>query len=442
MTAEVVILNRGAVAIAADSAVTLGSPGRKIYNTANKLFPLSTVEPVAVMVYGAGSLCSIPWETVIKEHRRQLAETAFGTVEEYAISLMTYLSALVPHVSKQEQRERVVMTALWELDMVRTAVEGSVKTASGTGNRLTDSRIQTELLNRINTRIQQLQQCGHIEGLSASVAGSAISDAIGQWSRFVDDSLSPLSADSKIKSRARVLVRTSLRAAHPSLWGSGVVVVGFGRDQLFPALTHCYVDGVVANRVRVWRVDDVCIGEDQSAGICPFAQEDMVATFMDGINPAYRLALQGLVDETIGRFTGFFAERVQGSLPADEHAELLDEMDNARTTVVNSFQESLDDYRKEQNSGPIMSIVESLPKEELAEMAETLVNLTSFKRRVTPEAETVGRPIDVAVISKGDGLVWIKRKHYFVPELNPRYFVRDLATRNSGIMELDHDTKH
>ena len=34
-------------------------------------------------------------------------------------------------------------------------------------------------------------------------------------------------------------------------------------------------------------------------------------------------------------------------------------------------------------------------------MAESLVNLTSFKRRVTMDAETVGGPIDVAVISKG-----------------------------------------
>jgi hypothetical protein len=34
----------------------------------------------------------------------------------------------------------------------------------------------------------------------------------------------------------------------------------------------------------------------------------------------------------------------------------------------------------------------------------------------------VGGPIDVAVISKGDGFVWIKRKHYFKPELNPGFF--------------------
>ena len=66
-----------------------------------------------------------------------------------------------------------------------------------------------------------------------------------------------------------------------------------------------------------------------------------------------------------------------------------------------------------------------LPKEELAELAEALVNLTSLKRRVSPADETVGGPIDVAIISKGDGLVWIKRKHYFKPELNPRYSYRD-----------------
>ncbi len=38
------------------------------------------------------------------------------------------------------------------------------------------------------------------------------------------------------------------------------------------------------------------------------------------------------------------------------------------------------------------------------------------------DAETVGGPIDVAVISKGDGFIWIKRKHYFSPELNPQFF--------------------
>lgn len=57
-------------------------------------------------------------------------------------------------------------------------------------------------------------------------------------------------------------------------------------------------------------------------------------------------------------------------------------------------------------------------------MAEALVSLTAFKRRVSMDTETVGGPIDVAVISKGDGFVWIKRKHYFGADLNPQFFAK------------------
>lgn len=54
---------------------------------------------------------------------------------------------------------------------------------------------------------------------------------------------------------------------------------------------------------------------------------------------------------------------------------------------------------------PILSVLSTLPKTELASMAESLVNLTSMKRHISSVSETVGGPIDVALISKGDGLV-------------------------------------
>jgi hypothetical protein len=61
---------------------------------------------------------------------------------------------------------------------------------------------------------------------------------------------------------------------------------------------------------------------------------------------------------------------------------------------------------------------------ELAELAETLISIESLKERVTRPTESVSGPIDVAVISKGDGFIWIKRKHYFDPKLNSRFFAR------------------
>lgn len=71
---------------------------------------------------------------------------------------------------------------------------------------------------------------------------------------------------------------------------------------------------------------------------------------------------------------------------------------------------------------PLLNTVVSLDKEDMANMAESFISLTSLVRRMQPGEETVGGPVDVAVISKGDGFVWINRKHYFKPELNSSFF--------------------
>ena len=78
-------------------------------------------------------------------------------------------------------------------------------------------------------------------------------------------------------------------------------------------------------------------------------------------------------------------------------------------------------YRDVEFESPTLDMATLLPKDELANLAESLVSLTALHRKVSRDLETVGGAIDVAVISKGDGFVWIKRKHYFKPELNMHF---------------------
>lgn len=66
----------------------------------------------------------------------------------------------------------------------------------------------------------------------------------------------------------------------------------------------------------------------------------------------------------------------------------------------------------------IEKAIKMMPFSELAEIAEVFIRLTQVRRRLSPDSETVGGPIDVAVISKADGFIWIKRKYYFDKELN------------------------
>lgn len=73
---------------------------------------------------------------------------------------------------------------------------------------------------------------------------------------------------------------------------------------------------------------------------------------------------------------------------------------------------------------PIIQSVSSLPIEELALLAESMINITSLRRKVAIDRNigTVGGPIDVSIISKGDGFIWLKGKHYFERKYNPQYF--------------------
>ena len=79
---------------------------------------------------------------------------------------------------------------------------------------------------------------------------------------------------------------------------------------------------------------------------------------------------------------------------------------------------------------PITDAVSTLPIEELSLLAESMINITSIRRKVAIDdyVGTVGGPIDVAIISKVDGFIWMKRKHYFDREYNPQFFFNHYQT--------------
>lgn len=71
MSAGICVMNRNAVALAADSAATIGQH-IAIRNSANKLFSLSRYAPVGVIIYANADLMRIPVEIIIKEYKNQL----------------------------------------------------------------------------------------------------------------------------------------------------------------------------------------------------------------------------------------------------------------------------------------------------------------------------------------------------------------------------------
>ncbi|MEG8026078.1 hypothetical protein QP162_20175 [Sphingomonas aurantiaca] len=82
MTAEIAILNKTAVALAADSAVTIsmGADQQKVYDSEDKLFELSRRDPIGIMINSNMHFMRAPLPVLIKRYRATCGK--FDLVED------------------------------------------------------------------------------------------------------------------------------------------------------------------------------------------------------------------------------------------------------------------------------------------------------------------------------------------------------------------------
>jgi hypothetical protein len=61
----------------------------------------------------------------------------------------------------------------------------------------------------------------------------------------------------------------------------------------------------------------------------------------------------------------------------------------------------------------------AMPTQTAVALAEFLAETVKAYVGFQPGPDTVGGPTDIATVTKHEGFKWIKRKHYYPPELNP-----------------------
>jgi nitrogen regulatory protein PII-like uncharacterized protein len=142
MTAEIVIMNKEAVALASDSAVTsIGRGGNKIFTSANKLFSLSKYNPVGVMVYGNAKIMDVPWEILVKAYRIQLDKKEFNNLEEYADDFVEYINNS-RHLFPEDVQERYFKTAVESyFKIIKDEIKARIKSVIDSRNSVTEEEI-------------------------------------------------------------------------------------------------------------------------------------------------------------------------------------------------------------------------------------------------------------------------------------------------------------
>ena len=389
MTAEVALLNKQAVALAADSKATFGSGMNiKTYDSVDKLFELSRQHPVGVMIYGNAEFMRVPWEVIIKEYREPHGAQAHATIEDWGHSFFAFAGKF--HEFTLRDSELAVFT--------KTASFLRAIEASALVNRSLEPLIADVEARRVHPALEDLTEGEFLKNFP---------DLLERYQTLLHSRIGErMNTDIK-RQLPRLLHRLAI-ADIETVARSGIVVAGFGADETFPALVNLESDGVIAGRLAVSIRSDSQITVDHPADVLPFAVRNVMISMVHGVDPAfldYSLTVfRDLIRANGDRLINHFAKNEQ------EKARLHDENAAMSDDFIRVFLDYLRDYIQDMHLGPFASTLQGMPPDEMAWLAESLVHLTSVKMRMSLGPEGVGGPVDTAVITKREGFKWVKRK--------------------------------
>lgn len=412
MTSIVGVLNKHAVAIAADSAVTIG--GKKVFNSANKIFALSKHQPIAVAIYNNTDLISIPWEVIIKEYRRFLGDTKFPHLKDYVSDFFKFLYDHNYYTTKEEQDKYLYEQFIAYINAIANEVKKDLKDGEDFASKY------FETLSKLQIQFKSERQPNE------SMVDLTLMDFADHCDNGINLAINAIKNKSNQDIQKEIVTDLLYSVFCCRIWianYTGLVFTGYGDNEIFPALysyqTHCVICGKLS--CAHFTIDDCEIGNPYVAAIRPFAQRDVMDTIIFGVAPSVKKIYSENFTEPMRKMLIDLANQLESS--SKDAADTLRAFAYMRIdSYRDNYMKSCDTTASTVYMQPFVNSVIPLDREDLAEFAESLIKLTSIKRKISLDQSTVGGPIDVMVISKGEGIIWMKRKHYFDPRLNHRFF--------------------
>ena len=133
-------------------------------------------------------------------------------------------------------------------------------------------------------------------------------------------------------------------------------------------------------------------------------------SLLTGVNPGYNNVACERGSQMYMEFDRMLQERVCGEGLDEEFSGILQGI--KCSDLYRSFVK-YDKKLMEQSSKQWLKTLCDYDLQDMAQLAENLIAMTSFERHMTFSDEGVGGPIDLAVITKNNGFTWLSRKSWY-----------------------------
>ena len=281
-------MNSAGVALAADSAVMIGN--EKIYNSALKVFALSKAEPVGIMVYGNAALMNVPWETIIKIFRKELSTTSYDTLPEYSDSFFSFLASRTDLFPTEAQESWLASNVSKYYRSILQDLTSRVDKHIYDTGEMNVSTTKEYMKEIIDEHHMHLANRSFLDGLDKKFEDELRKKYSIKIRAIREDMFKELPISRQVATKLDAIAAMICSKDIFSQSKSGVVIAGFGNKDIYPSVETNVIEGVICGRVKKKRLSakSTRIQKGTECAVIAFAQADMVAAFMNGINPSIR----------------------------------------------------------------------------------------------------------------------------------------------------------
>ena len=406
MSVGVCIINKYGIALAADSAGTVGA-NKMFYNSMNKVFNLSYNNKIGVITYGATVIYNAPIEIILKEFRKYI-DTHYQQISDFFSLIKIFEDFLYKNRSyfKFENEEKKVCINLIN-SLVKEWGTKINEITKGVEENLIVGKI-IEIIESFKTKINEAIRIPNYD-VSHYIETNYKQDIINSIKAFCPVLVGYQNPFDELMNCICDYFNLSLQSE--TKLPLGLLFAGYDSQTAFPKYIHLEIYNFVGGKLKYLIKDKFDEGGINSS-IVLLAQPDVINTFCKGFSDNYMNAIPGIIKSEI-----------------DKRINLIEDKDKIQKCfegIQNDIVSTLINKSREEYINPLLWSLNVLQIPDLALLAENLVNITSLKRKFSMDGyqQTVGGPTDVATISSNEGFIWIKRKHYFDKELNPHFVER------------------
>ena len=361
MTSEIVFMNKKAIVMAADSVVTF--PDHHTYEGVDKLFKLTNDPPMGIMIFGSAYFEDVPLETLISNYSKR---TNFNIINNILVIKEDFINYLAKNT-----------TISTESKFVDENFEIFENKIFNLFNDFSKEEIYYYLNEYKNEEI-----CSFLE------------------KELYDYKFDKIIKDFNLSKCLNLLKKCfSLDLLE---FSSGIVISGFNEKDNFPSIVSFNLffndNGKVIFKNNFQKLNN------SNGSVFPFAETDVIDTFFSGFNYYIKNNILSYYEDSNMRLL----KNIENVIKLNKNIKNEDFNDKGVVNLDNFLNEI-----KFLSYVPLLNSIERLSKFELASIAELLVRMTAISRKINMDLESVGGDIDVAIISKGDGFVWVDNKSDF-----------------------------